>query len=96
MRPYLIKHKIFKYIMRPYLIKHEILKGDIGRPSFRLPRAQTVRGPNSGILTTGAKALKNVKGGMLVLSNKPIHYIFYNNINEIVDRLRLLRASRSI
>ena len=40
-------------------------------------------------------AIEGMGLNMLALNNKPKEYIYWDNVNELVDRLRLLVASTS-
>lgn len=73
----------YRNVIRPYLIEHNILK-DVGLPStiFSKPKPP------------GRRPRKPLKfGGIVKLTSNPIDYIYYDNLNELVDRLRLLVAS---
>lgn len=82
----------YRTIIKPYLMKKNILKHPstlIRSSSFKKPPPPTTR-------------LKAKRGGrldssrnynMVELSNKPIDYVYYDDPNELVDRLRLLMAS---
>lgn len=73
-------------IIKPYLVKKGILKaetyssrGPFSKPPPPQTRLRSIR-PRTGI-------------GM-VLSNNPIDYVYYDDPNELVDRLRILIASQ--
>lgn len=79
----------YRTILKPYLTKKGIIKSTstISRafskpppPTRPLRRTQSLKLPS--------------KGGLLNLSKNKIDYVWFNNPNELVDRLRLLLASQ--
>lgn len=82
----------YRTIIKPYLLSHNILKHPSNvKVPFKKPPPPITR-------------LRSKKGGhlkpisqyrMMKLSDKPIEYVYYDDPNEIVDRLRLLIASQS-
>ncbi|CAH1972748.1 unnamed protein product [Acanthoscelides obtectus] len=79
----------YRNIIRPYLHQHNILKqqGILRSGSFEKPPP-----PKSQLRRT--HSFKHTGQGMLHLSNKPIDYIYVDDPNELVGRLRLLLASQ--
>ena len=82
-----------KYItlIKPYLAKKGLLKSS-SVPEFRqeLPSTSRLLPPQRARSTR----TKSGKGAMLNLSKKKLDYVYYDNLNEIIDRLRLLTASQ--
>lgn len=78
----------YRTIIKPYLIKKGILKTASGPKSFSKPPP-----PNKPLRRT--QSLKHyTTGGLLNLSNNKIDYVYYDDPNELINRLRLLIASQ--
>ena len=84
----------YRTIIRPYLIDKGILKSTSKvlprSSSFTKPPPPQTRSRNN--IRPRSQSFK--QGGMLDLSNKKIDYVYYDNPNELVNRLRLLVASQ--
>lgn len=81
-------------IIKPYLQEKGLLKST----SKNIVRTSSFNKPPPPLTLTRLRRTqsfkKSTKGGMLNLSNKPIDYIYYDDPNEIVNRLKLLVASQ--
>jgi hypothetical protein len=78
----------YRTIIRPYLIKKGILKSITHPQPFSKPPP-----PNKPLRRT--QSLKSyTKGGLLDLSNNKIDYVYFDDPNEIINRMRLLIASQ--
>lgn len=76
-------------IIKPYLIRKKIIKPSKSSYSS----ASSLDRPKPP--TTRKRTLRSQEGaGMLDLSNKKIDFVYYDNINEIVERLKLLVSSQ--
>lgn len=82
----------YRTIIKPYLLTHNILKhpSNVRVPFKKPPPPSTrLRSKKGGHL----KSIRQIR--MMGLSNKPVEYVYYDDLNEIVDRLRLLIASQT-
>lgn len=82
-----------KYItlIKPYLSKKGLLKAaSVSEFRPELPSTSRLLPPQRPRSTR----TKSGKGAMLNLSKKKLDYVYYDNLNEIIDRLRLLTASQ--
>lgn len=88
-------------IIRPYLVKKKILTvqavKSIGQPSVSRNRSMsTSTSLNVSRLPPPAPVTRSKKklGGFMNFSDKDVDYVYFDNPNELVDRLRLLIASQ--
>lgn len=82
-------------IIKPYLQKKGILKAPSNTSTTGIIRTSSFSKPKAPATRQRTQSHGNMKkGGMLHLSNKPIDYIYYDDPNELVDRLKLLVASQ--
>lgn len=80
----------FKYlsIIKPYLLDKRILKDEKNRSKPE---------PITKIPATRARVLKTFqqgKGLVMKFSESPVEYIYFDDVNELVERLKLLIASQ--
>lgn len=83
----------YRSIIRPYLIDKGLLKSTTlpRTSSFSKPPPPNTRSQSS--IRPRSQSFKQ-SGGMLNLSNNKIDYVYFDNPNELVNRLRLLVASQ--
>lgn len=86
-------------IIKPFLMKRGILKSSSTSqmPQFRsiIPStSQLVTLPTQRPRTRNTTKTVEGKGAMLNLSRKKIDYVYFDDVNEIVDRLKLLVSSQ--
>lgn len=77
----------YETVIKPYLLKHKILK----YPSTINEGVQFDKPPPP---SSRLRKTKRIIGGMMSFSKKPVNYIYFDDYNEIVNRLRLLVASQ--
>ncbi|CAG9759838.1 unnamed protein product [Ceutorhynchus assimilis] len=79
-----------KYVIGPYLYKKGITKSKtiIPRPVFEKPVAPYRAAKKTGVARIG-------KGLILKRNKKSTDYAYWDNVNELVNRLRILLASKT-
>lgn len=81
-------------IIKPYLIQKKIMK-PTGRSTISsAPSITRPKPPQTRQRTTTRKATSQTGGSMLNLSNKKVDYVYYDDANELVERLKLLVSSK--
>lgn len=82
-------------IIKPYLLQQGILKGSVSQESEYRPisanLSQSVPKPTQRPRST---RLRSGKGVLLDFSRKKLDYVYYNDINELIERLKLLISSQ--
>ena len=80
-------------IIKPYLIKEKIINQKTIRSS--IPSTSGITKPKPPETRPRSTRLASKTGrGMMNLSNKKIDYIYYDDVNELVNRLKLLVSSQ--
>ena len=82
-------------IIHPYLVEKEILKEPLrGRTrSFSKPPVTRARAASASVKEYFTR-LKKKGGGMMDLSHNTIDFVYFDDPNELVERLKLLLASK--
>lgn len=81
-------------IIKPYLIKENIINQKPKGAS--IPSVSGISKPKPPVTRPRSTRLTSKTGmGMMNLSNKKIDYIYYDDVNELVNRLKLLVSSQT-
>lgn len=81
----------YKQVIKPYLLKHGILKHPTFGASSTGPFEKPLP-PKSRLRKT--QSLKHTGHGLMRVSDRPVEYVYFNDPNELVTRLRVLLASQ--
>jgi|UniRef100_V5I8K9 hypothetical protein len=79
----------YRTIIKPVLVKKGILKTGSIQTTFSKPP------PPTRPLRKTQSFKHYTKGGLLNLSNRKVDYVYFDDPNELIDRLRLLIASEA-